>query len=106
MGAHTNSDDPTRYVPQAEIETWRARCPIDRLRAQMAVADGWDDAAHESLVAEVEARLERVIDAALARPIDPNALFDHRSAVDDVRLAQQRADLAARVAAHEEVDRA
>jgi pyruvate dehydrogenase E1 component alpha subunit len=106
MGAHTNSDDPSRYVPEAELDKWRARCPIERLRAQMAHTDGWDDAADDALVAAVEARLERVVDAALARPIDPNALFDHCSATDDVRLAQQRVDLAARVAAHAERDRA
>jgi hypothetical protein len=72
----------------------------------MADADGWDDAADQALVAAVEARLERVIDAALARPIDPNALFDHRRASDDGRFAQQRADLAARVAAQQETERA
>ncbi len=97
MGAHTNSDDPTRYVPEAELARWRERDPIERLRTQMTDVDGWDDAAHESLVASVESRLERVIDAALARPIDPNALLDHRSAGDDARLARQRAELAARV---------
>jgi pyruvate dehydrogenase E1 component alpha subunit len=102
IGAHTNSDDPSRYVPEAELAAWRARCPIDRLRAQMAEHDGWDDAAHDALVAAVEARLERVIEAALARPIDPNALFDHRTASDDARIMRQRADLAARVATEEE----
>ena len=32
MGAHTTSDDPTRYRASAEEEHWRRRDPIDRLR--------------------------------------------------------------------------
>ena len=32
MGAHTTSDDPTRYRSAAEEEVWRRRDPIDRLR--------------------------------------------------------------------------
>jgi pyruvate dehydrogenase E1 component alpha subunit len=97
MGAHTNSDDPTRYVPESELARWRARDPIDRLRAVMAAVDGWDDRAHDAMVASVDARLERVVDAALARPVDPLAAFDHRNEHDDARLATQRAELAARV---------
>jgi pyruvate dehydrogenase E1 component alpha subunit len=98
MGAHTNSDDPSRYVPESELVRWRARDPIERLRAVMADADGWDDTAHQELVVAVEARLERVIDAALARPVDPLGAFQHRSAHDDARLARQRGELASRLA--------
>ena len=32
MGAHTTSDDPSRYRSAAEEEHWRQRDPIDRLR--------------------------------------------------------------------------
>ncbi|HLS13654.1 MAG TPA: pyruvate dehydrogenase (acetyl-transferring) E1 component subunit alpha [Beutenbergiaceae bacterium] len=32
MGAHTTSDDPTRYRSRAEEDYWRRRDPIDRLR--------------------------------------------------------------------------
>ena len=32
MGAHTTSDDPSRYRDAALTEQWRARDPIDRLR--------------------------------------------------------------------------
>jgi pyruvate dehydrogenase E1 component alpha subunit len=97
MGAHTNSDDPTRYVPESELAEWRKRDPIDQLRARLTEAGSWDDAQHQALVDEVEARLERIIDAAFAHPVDPNAALDHRSARDDPRLARQRGELAARI---------
>jgi pyruvate dehydrogenase E1 component alpha subunit len=96
MGAHTNSDDPTRYVPEAELEQWRHRDPIDRLRARLTEAGDWDDAAHEALVAAVEARLERIIDAAFAHDVDPDESFQHVSAEPGIRLARQREELAAR----------
>src|SRR5690606_19761624 len=35
MGAHTTSDDPTRYRSAAEEEYWRRRDPIDRLHAYL-----------------------------------------------------------------------
>lgn len=35
MGAHTTNDDPTRYRVPAELEEWKAKDPILRLRAHM-----------------------------------------------------------------------
>ncbi len=35
MGAHTTSDDPTRYRVAAEVEVWKQRDPIVRLRAYL-----------------------------------------------------------------------
>ncbi len=33
MGAHTTSDDPTKYRVSAEVEVWKHRDPIERLQA-------------------------------------------------------------------------
>ncbi|MFG2292988.1 pyruvate dehydrogenase (acetyl-transferring) E1 component subunit alpha [Streptomyces sp. NPDC048603] len=38
MGAHTTSDDPTRYRRPADVEHWRARDPIARLRTHLTDA--------------------------------------------------------------------
>lgn len=35
LGPHTTSDDPTRYRDEAELETWRRRCPIRRLERHL-----------------------------------------------------------------------
>ena len=32
MGAHTTSDDPTRYRIASEVEAWQAKDPIARVR--------------------------------------------------------------------------
>src|SRR3954465_689615 len=39
IGAHSSSDDPTRYRDEREVEGWRKRDPIERLRARLG-ADG------------------------------------------------------------------
>jgi 2-oxoisovalerate dehydrogenase E1 component alpha subunit len=36
MGAHTTSDDPTRYRQATEVEEWQAKDPISRLRKLLA----------------------------------------------------------------------
>ncbi|GAB3610454.1 pyruvate dehydrogenase (acetyl-transferring) E1 component subunit alpha [Humibacter ginsengiterrae] len=50
MGAHTTSDDPTRYRSADEDEHWRGRDPIVRLRTFLAgrgVGDEWFDGVDE-----------------------------------------------------------
>jgi 2-oxoisovalerate dehydrogenase E1 component alpha subunit len=43
MGAHTTSDDPTRYRERAEEEAWRRRDPIERLEALLRAEGHWDE---------------------------------------------------------------
>jgi pyruvate dehydrogenase E1 component alpha subunit len=78
MGAHTTSDDPTRYRTQAEVEQWRQRDPIDRLRRYLEAAGLVDDAFHADLEAEAS-RLAEGWRAAVRSMPDPapSALFDH-----------------------------
>ena len=38
MGPHTTSDDPTRYRPAALDDEWRAKDPLDRVRALLDAA--------------------------------------------------------------------
>jgi pyruvate dehydrogenase E1 component alpha subunit len=97
MGAHTTSDDPTRYVPPEELAAWAARDPIEQFRTQLTAAGQWDDARHEAVLAAVEARLERIVDAALARPVDPADTLDHLEATPSPRLLEQQRDLTQRI---------
>jgi pyruvate dehydrogenase E1 component alpha subunit len=111
MSAHTNSDDPTRYVPEAELAEWRARDPIERYRAELERSGLWDDARHEAALAAVEERLERIIERALAREVDPAGALDHVDGIPSARNRAQRADIVERTSprpapdnpAHDEV---
>ena len=56
MGAHTTTDDPTRYRLASELEMWKLKDPIERVRAYLA-RTGQADA---EFFAEVDAEAKRV----------------------------------------------
>src|SRR5215469_5301574 len=43
IGAHSSSDDPTRYRDPREVEEWKARDPIDQFRARMIQRNLWSE---------------------------------------------------------------
>ena len=64
MGAHSTSDDPSRYRSQAEVEEWAKKDPLDRLRRHLVhlglVTDAGDAALEKELVAEIAAAVDEV----------------------------------------------
>ena len=95
MGAHTNSDDPTRYVPDDELADWRTRDPIERFRDRAAGAPGRGTTTrHEAASAAVEERLERIIDARWRARSIPTAALDHVVAQPSARSRAQHAEIA------------
>jgi pyruvate dehydrogenase E1 component alpha subunit len=77
MGAHTTSDDPTRYRIASEVEAWQAKDPIARVRtyleAQGTDADFFADVDAHAAREAVSLR-ERVL--SMPDP-DPLTMFDH-----------------------------
>lgn len=93
MGAHSSSDDPSRYRGEDEVETWRARDPIPRISRYLARQD-----VSASALSEVEAELDLELDAALAEVESaagpaPDSLFDDVYAQLSWPLAEQRREL-------------
>jgi pyruvate dehydrogenase E1 component alpha subunit len=96
MGAHTTTDDPTRYRMASELETWRLRDPIERVRAYLhrtgkADADffaGVDQEAEE-LGARVRQECRLLPDPA------PLEIFDHVYADRNAIVDEERAQYAA-----------
>ncbi|MGY1843870.1 pyruvate dehydrogenase (acetyl-transferring) E1 component subunit alpha [Modestobacter sp. SYSU DS0875] len=93
MGAHTTSDDPTRYRLASELEEWKLRDPIARVKAHLSrngIADADFFAAVE---AEADALAERIRSGTreLAPPA-PAEIFDHVYAEMPPELARQRAE--------------
>lgn len=91
MGAHTTSDDPTRYRSAAEEEYWRQRDPVDRLRTYLRV-NGWLDEAQEAaFAAEGAALAEEVRRAtrALGRP-ETASMFEHVYATENPLVTAEK----------------
>jgi 2-oxoisovalerate dehydrogenase E1 component alpha subunit len=96
MGAHTTSDDPTRYRVAAEVEIWKQRDPITRFKTYL-VREGF---AGEDFFAELEVEADalaaHVRQGCLAMP-DPRPLdmFDHQYVDPHPLVAEERAQFAA-----------
>ncbi len=54
MGAHTTSDDPTKYRSRDETDQWRARDPISRVQTYLLNAGAIDQAWLDTLEADSE----------------------------------------------------
>jgi 2-oxoisovalerate dehydrogenase E1 component alpha subunit len=96
MGAHTTSDDPTRYRVAADLEAWKLKDPIERLKVYLA-RNGWAD---HDLFAAVEAEADAMAVAlrdgcrALPDPA-PASLFDHVYAEPHPLIDEERAQFTA-----------
>jgi pyruvate dehydrogenase E1 component alpha subunit len=63
-GAHTTSDDPTRYRSGDEVDDWEERDPLDRYRSFLEQTGRWDEIDEEAIREEVEAEFDEAIEAA------------------------------------------
>ncbi len=57
IGAHSTSDDPTRYRQDEEVRIWQKRDPLDRLRRHLVVLGLTDDARDALLERELNAEI-------------------------------------------------
>jgi pyruvate dehydrogenase E1 component alpha subunit len=78
MGAHTTSDDPTRYRVDAEVEVWKHRDPLERVKALLVREYRLKSAAFDEIVAEADAMALKLRDDVLAmgKP-EPISMFDN-----------------------------
>ncbi len=93
IGAHSTSDDPTKYRDPAEVEAWRRRDPIDRCRARLSERGVWSGEQDEALKAELLEEVNGAIKAAEAygEPAK-ETLFQDVYADEPWNLAEQRAE--------------
>jgi pyruvate dehydrogenase E1 component alpha subunit len=75
LGAHTTADDPRRYQPADEIEAWRTRDPLPRMRSYLERRGLWDDDAERDAISEALARIDRAIEEAEAMPLPALAQY-------------------------------
>jgi 2-oxoisovalerate dehydrogenase E1 component alpha subunit len=96
MGAHTTTDDPTRYRLASELEMWKLKDPIERVRAYL-VRTGQ---AEPEFFADVEEQAKRVgagVREACRTMVDPPTLsiFDNVYAEPTAIVRAEREQYAA-----------
>jgi len=102
MGAHTTSDDPTKYRISAEVEVWKLRDPIARLRAYLTTSRKADPAFFDAIEVEADELAVTIREGCLAMP-DPElmSMFDNIYVEDHPLLEAERAGFAAYTASFE-----
>ena len=56
-GAHSTSDDPSKYRPKDEWAAWPLGDPIERLKIHLIRIGAWSEERHKQMQAEVEAEV-------------------------------------------------
>jgi pyruvate dehydrogenase E1 component alpha subunit len=75
LGDHTTADDARRYRDQAEVDAWKARDPILRLRAHMKARNLWSDERERSLQEQVERDVAAAVERAETIPAPARTEF-------------------------------
>ena len=91
MLGHTTSDDPSRYREAAEVEPWKDRDPLDRMRRFLEERGIWNDAEQETLESRWKAEIDEAVRDQEGRPAPGvETLFEDVYADLPKDLARQR----------------
>lgn len=95
LGHHTTADDATRYRSEKEVEAWKAKDPVLRLKRYLLSKKLWDEDADMKLVKEATERVQTEIDEYEATP-PPNPLnmFADNYATAPWHVVEQHDELA------------
>lgn len=107
-GAHSTSDDPSRYRPKDEYHAWPLGDPIERLKRHLIALGEWSEERHAAMTAELEAMVGEAWKQALAfgalaegPRLDPALMFDDVFREIPAHLEAQRAELREEIAARD-----
>jgi pyruvate dehydrogenase E1 component alpha subunit len=104
MGAHTTSDDPTRYRIASEVEAWKLKDPIERVRSFLYKQQLVDDGFFAAVDVEADELAARLRAGCLTMPDPaPSAIFDHVYAEGSPELDAQRESFTRYLGGFEEV---
>jgi pyruvate dehydrogenase E1 component alpha subunit len=91
MDAHTTTDDPTRYRLADELEAWKLKDPIERLRVYLVREQIADQAFFDSVSAEADEFAAGFREACFSMPDPPpDRIFSEVYAEESPALTAQR----------------
>jgi pyruvate dehydrogenase E1 component alpha subunit len=100
LGDHTTADDASRYRSEEEVEQWREKDPIPRLRKYLEAKGLWDDEREKNLEDEAREWVDTQVEALEAMPPQPlEAIFEYMYDEMPPHLEEQMAALKAEVEA-------
>jgi 2-oxoisovalerate dehydrogenase E1 component alpha subunit len=91
MDAHTTSDDPTRYRLAGELELWKLKDPIERVRVHLVRSLGVEQGFFDEIAADADALAERFRQFCMDMPAPgPDRMFSEVYAEESPLVAAQR----------------
>jgi 2-oxoisovalerate dehydrogenase E1 component alpha subunit len=91
VGAHSTSDDPTRYRSAEELEAWRRKDPILRFAAHLTRQGLLDESTEKSAMEAAREEVQRAVSACeAAPPVSPGSLVEDVYAEAPWHLREQR----------------
>lgn len=77
MSMHTTADDPTKYRSDEEVEFWKTKDPINRLKLYLTRKKLWDDLLEKGMQDEQKKTIDEAVQRAEAFKPDPKSIFEH-----------------------------
>jgi pyruvate dehydrogenase E1 component alpha subunit len=103
MGAHTTTDDPTRYRLNDDVESWKLKDPIERVRVYLTRNGVADQDWFDEVQAEADQLGHDLREGCKAMPDpQPLSMFDHVYADETAEIAAERAEYADYLAGFDE----
>ena len=106
--AHSTSDDPSRYRPKEEWQSWPLGDPINRLKQHLIGLGEWSEERHSALEKQLEAHVSACWKEAVSYgtltegpSLDPASMFEDVFKQLPAHLARQRDQLRALLRAQE-----
>ena len=91
LADHTTADDARRYRDQNEVEAWRSKDPMIRVRLYLESKGLWDAGKQKAEQERAEVMVKEVVDKVLNWPAPKREeMFDHLYAEMPALLRQQR----------------
>ena len=76
LGDHTTADDSSRYRSREEVEQWRKKDPIERLRRYMEKGGLWNKSYEQAVRSDAKEKVEQAVhDEESFPPPDPRDMF-------------------------------
>jgi 2-oxoisovalerate dehydrogenase E1 component alpha subunit len=96
MGAHTTSDDPTRYRLATELEEWKLKDPLERVRVHLVREGLAEPEFFDGVAAESDELAARLRDYCTSMPVPgPERIFSKVYAEPSPYLKAQREEFLA-----------
>jgi pyruvate dehydrogenase E1 component alpha subunit len=94
LGPHSTSDDPKRYRTEAELNEWKGRDPIARMKKELLDMGQLTEEADHALWESVREEIQKAVQHAESlQLVAPGTIFDDVYARPSALLAEERTEL-------------